>query len=87
MYNGPIIKGRQSMGKLLRRLDPNLRNEFIAEGIREERASHIQEENGKFIVNIDDEKKEYETFEEADQKVDQIFKKNPLESNYSNLEK
>ena len=87
MYNGPIAKGQDSMRQLLKRLDPVLREEFIAEKVNEERASHIIEDKGIFKVTIgDNDNKEFKSFEEADQAVFDYFTKNPMESNYSDLE-
>lgn len=87
MYNGPIAKGQQSMRQLLKRLDPVLREEFIAEKVKEERASHIIEDKGIYKVTIgENSDKEFKSFVEADQAVFDYFRKNPMESNYSDLE-
>lgn len=86
MYNGPVAKGRDSMRGLLKRLDPVLRDEYLRDKVREERASHIVEDNGKFKVTVDTENKEFSSFEEADQEVDKFFRKFPLESNFTDLE-
>lgn len=86
MYNGPIAKGRDSMREMLKRLDPVLRDEYLRDKVREERASHIIEDNGKFKVTVDTENKEFSSFEEADQEVDKFFRKFPLESNFTDLE-
>lgn len=87
MYNGPIAKGQDSMRQLLKRLDPVLRGEFIADKVNEERRSHIIEDKGVFKVTIgENDDKEFKSFEEADQVVFDYFTKNPMESNYSDLE-
>lgn len=87
MYNGPIAKGKDSMRNMLKRLDPVLREEFIAEKVKEERASHIIEDKGIFKVTVgENNDKEFKSVEEADQAVYDYFSKNPMESNYSDLE-
>lgn len=95
------MNGRSKSGlkKLIRRLDPQLRDEFLRDGRKEERSAHIQKtDDGKFKVNLylSEEKdgkydsayadKEFDNYEEADGFVEKFFVDNPSKSNYNDLE-
>ena len=97
----PAGRSKSGIKRLIKKLDPSLRDEFLRDGQKEERSAHIQKtEDGKFKINLylsqqdgvdgkyesANADKEFTTYEEADGFVEKFFNDNPEKSNYSELE-
>ena len=82
---------KSSFNKMMRRLTPEVREDFLRESVLSERHNHIIQKDDKYVVDLNlskqiEENKEFKTFEEADQYVQKFFETNPEESNYTDVE-
>lgn len=95
----PTTGKKSAVNKMLKRMHPEVREEFLRDRVREERSGHIRtKDNGKYCVDLYLSKevdgkydsasadKEFNSFEEADQFIQKFFETNPEESNYTDVE-
>jgi hypothetical protein len=81
----PAIGSKEGLRKQFLRMSPEIRDEFLETGKREEREQHIQKEGEEFKTDLIPEKT-FKTEIEVHQEVKRIFEENPRLSNYSELE-
>lgn len=95
----PVTKNKSSLKKMINKMSPEVRDEFLKDAKQSERSASIrQKENGRFCVDLyisetkDGEynsanaDKEFDSFDAADKFLEKFFEENPDMSEIDDLE-